>query len=484
MVVTRRSRSANNSLASNGNDDDTGSFISARDSRIARGGAPPPPPPPTPPPLPPPPPQLGAPDRQQGPVADTLGAHEMAAIPEEVELNNNIVNDTEGGNNMNEGNNGMAFEPNDNNIATIAIPPPAPAPAHQPIQYLQVRVPPPSQSQFLPSRIHRRHHHRSPPSNNTPNTMHNRNRPQRKGKGSSPSSPRNEGEIVRVLIPRNGFASERQLAECLSQAGAAEFGRQDEYHNRWDDDFGDDYSMDEYFDDGREKVLVAGMFRESDRVFVPLSIIYSDSHSFVGEVLCLKRPPPPPKRSQFRPTTKPRRSIFLTFLELMGIALVAFASWYMYGSAQLVDWEYVLEEAIFKIEKGFFATINFPFWLFDVLIEFPLREIYRHGPSVIGWEGEPLPRICARITYHGDESFWSRNIEECEQIYYAKESAAMQVRKPIVIGFLILMLFYMIKSIVAARALRRRERIDPNMVETYRAIQMLTRQLRRAVNTR
>ena len=94
------------------------------------------------------------------------------------------------------------------------------------------------------------------------------------------------------------------------------------------------------------------------------------------------------------------------------------------------------------------------------------------------------PKICARITYHGDELFWSRNIEECERIYAAKELAALQVRKPIVVAFLIGIVFYMIKSIVEARALRRRERVDPNMVETYRAIQMLTRQLRRAANGR
>lgn len=94
------------------------------------------------------------------------------------------------------------------------------------------------------------------------------------------------------------------------------------------------------------------------------------------------------------------------------------------------------------------------------------------------------PKICARITYHGDELFWSRNIEECERIYAAKELSALQVRKPIVVAFLIGIIFYMIKSIVEARALRRRERIDPNMVETYRAIQMLTRQLRRAANGR
>jgi hypothetical protein len=233
------------------------------------------------------------------------------------------------------------------------------------------------------------------------------------------------------------------------------------------------------------------MFRESDRAFIPLSVIYSDPTSFVGEVLCLKRPPPPiPKRhSHFRPangTTAAlqKQSIFIKFLEWMGIFVVALTSWYAYDASRRIDWEFVVNNALDEMESWVFAVINFPFKLFDVLIEIPLREVYRHGPSIVGWESEPLPRICARITYHGDESFWARNIDECERIYQSKELAAMQIRKPIVIGFLILVTFYMIKSIVEARALRmrQRERVDPNMVETYRAIQMLTRQLRRAVN--
>ena len=191
------------------------------------------------------------------------------------------------------------------------------------------------------------------------------------------------------------------------------------------------------------------MFREKDRVFIPLSVIYSNPTSFVDDVLCLKLPPLPKGRS-----------IFITFLELICIAIVGVASWWMNGAAQLADWDYMIDEVLYRTERCFFAIMNFPFWLFDRIIEFPLREIYRHGPSIIGWEGEPLPRICARITYHGDEAFWSRNLEECEQLYYAQESAAMQVRRPIVIGFFILALFYIVKSIVAARALRRRERIN------------------------
>lgn len=164
----------------------------------------------------------------------------------------------------------------------------------------------------------------------------------------------------------------------------------------------------------------------------------------------------------------------------MGILVVLYTSWYVYQASQHIEWEYIFN----KVEGCIFAAMNLPFILFDILIELPLREVYRHGPSIVGWEGEPLPRICSRITYHGDESFWTRNIDECERIYRSRELAAMQIRKPIVIGFLVLVSFYMIRSIMEARALRMRERVDPNMVETYRAIQMLTRQLRRALNAK
>ncbi|EJK58725.1 hypothetical protein THAOC_21123, partial [Thalassiosira oceanica] len=80
--------------------------------------------------------------------------------------------------------------------------------------------------------------------------------------------------------------------------------------------------------------------------------------------------------------------------------------------------------------------------------------------------------------------YWSRNMDECERIYRSKEAAAMQIRKPIAIGCMIFIAFFMVKSIVEARAraLQRQQRVDPNMVETYRAIHMLIRQLKRAGN--
>ena len=58
------------------------------------------------------------------------------------------------------------------------------------------------------------------------------------------------------MIPRNGFASERQLAECLGQAGAVDAGLHDRPGDMtWGDEFDDDYSMDAYFDDMKETTV-------------------------------------------------------------------------------------------------------------------------------------------------------------------------------------------------------------------------------------
>jgi len=540
MVVTRRARSLQ------GSDDDGGSLTSAEGGdqqqqqqqqlrapllgRQQQQQRPPPPPPPPPP---------------MNQTNNNANANTNANVNNNNNNHNDNVVDIDAGTNaINANNNNNVVDPvvhqppvvmtnnnaNQNNNSN-------PTNNDVDIQYLQVRVSPPTQSSntslLRPFHIHRRTRSSSyaptaigaaapqPQPSNTlgkrgGSNIHTGNRKSGTTNNNviskqqqQPPSSYTDGEIVRILIPPNGFASERQLAECLSQAGGEVTTTTEDNRGGGVADFVDEYnddaswdSMDEYYDYNhyyskqqqqsslRQSVNVAGMFRESDRVFIPLSVIYSNPISFVGDVLSLKRPPPPPppvKRPVVpspTPVVVTQRSIFLQFLEMFGIILVALISWWSYSAAMRVDWDHVLDVMITKFEVFVWGIFSLPFWLFDVLIEFPLRELYRYGPSVVGWEGEPLPRICAQITYTGDEGFWSRNIEECERIYRAKEDAAMLFRKPLLITVIVVVVFYMVKSIVEARALRRRERIDPNMVETFHAINMLTRQLRRAMNTR
>ena len=66
-------------------------------------------------------------------------------------------------------------------------------------------------------------------------------------------------------------------------------------------------------------------------------------------------------------------------------------------------------------------VVMVPFHFVEVVIEAPIKQIYRYGPSMFGWEGLSYPRICARITYHGDEAFWAKNLPECKKIFAAKE---------------------------------------------------------------
>lgn len=333
------------------------------------------------------------------------------------------------------------------------------------VQYLKVRVAAPS---YRPTKIFRRHRH-AQQSHKDSRQMH-----KRREQPNAFDAPSAQRDIVRVLIPTEGFVSEQQLSECLSQACNADNDRrQTSMHNYSDDRSWD--STEEYFEE--RKANVAGMFLESDGVFVPLSIIYSQPRAFTNDVLSMNRPI---RSEDRRPVNKSdaKSSIFVTFLEIVGIVAVTCASWMTYSATQRLDWDMATN----KLESIFLAVVNIPFYLFAVMIEFPLRELYRHGPSLIGWEGESLARICSRVTHYGDEDFWKRNMEECEEIYASKEAAAMQIRKPALIGVIVLILFYMVKSIVEAQAMRR-QHLDPNMVETYRAITMLARQLKRAVNT-
>ena len=110
---------------------------------------------------------------------------------------------------------------------------------------------------------------------------------------------------------------------------------------------------------------------------------------------------------------------------------------------------------------------------YHIIFDLPLRELYRYGPSIIGWEGANLPEICSRITYHGDREFWSRNIAECQRIYATKEEAFLRVTQPVVYSLLTVICFFFFRNLVATYAENRRGKDDAEMIATYRAFQTL-----------
>jgi hypothetical protein len=124
---------------------------------------------------------------------------------------------------------------------------------------------------------------------------------------------------------------------------------------------------------------------------------------------------------------------------------------------------------------------------YQFLFDLPLRELYRYGPSLIGfWEGMHITEICARITYHGDRSFWARNMDECHAIFAQKEEAFLRIARPAQYIGLATVVFWIVRHLVHAYAQERERgsvKIDRDMVETYRAVQTIVRQTNRTTGS-
>lgn len=120
-------------------------------------------------------------------------------------------------------------------------------------------------------------------------------------------------------------------------------------------------------------------------------------------------------------------------------------------------------------------SMNLLVWIIQRIFDVPIRELYRHGPNLIGWENLDLPTICSRITYHGDREFWRRNLDECYAIYGAKEEAFVRVSRPILYVILFLVSFVVIRHLVAVYAENKRDRTDQAVLETYHAFQTMIR---------
>jgi hypothetical protein len=221
---------------------------------------------------------------------------------------------------------------------------------------------------------------------------------------------------------------------------------------------------------------LVGLFVERNGVFVTLDHIVRHPRDFLNDrFLLLPVPPPPPL-----PPPPPALWHHLWF-------------WVTVLCVPCVAYLIVFHDAhLLAVEAG----RDLSFLVYDNSIELPLQELYRHGPWFIGWEGEPLSHICARITYHGDSNFWSRNPDECERIYAAKEEAFMRIARPVMYGVVLVFSLFALRVIVwemarirrehdaatqAARAKHLHPPPDREMIDTYRAFQVLLHQAGRVL---
>lgn len=144
--------------------------------------------------------------------------------------------------------------------------------------------------------------------------------------------------------------------------------------------------------------------------------------------------------------------------------------WILAGCPLLLYWSMrYFSNVLYFLE---YSTI----WLYKAVVQIPLLELYRYGPWIVGWEGASLPQICSRITYHGDEMFWERNLEECQRIFSQKEEAWLKVARPLWWIVLLGLLLLSVQWLVASFRSPTSPPVDREMVETYRAWQILLQQ--------
>eukprot|EP00934_Nitzschia_sp_Nitz4_P007101 Nitzschia sp. Nitz4//scaffold329_size19327//8787//9693//NITZ4_008728-RA/size19327-exonerate_est2genome-gene-0.8-mRNA-1//-1//CDS//3329547996//7091//frame0 len=102
----------------------------------------------------------------------------------------------------------------------------------------------------------------------------------------------------------------------------------------------------------------------------------------------------------------------------------------------------------------------------------PIQELYLQGPAPFGWEGLPTREICSRLSHFGGVDFWSRHDEECMTlIEQRQEILGKRLGIPLLLLVGVWFLLWMIQRIV--RWLRKKDDVDPRMVEVYHAVQTI-----------
>lgn len=222
------------------------------------------------------------------------------------------------------------------------------------------------------------------------------------------------------------------------------------------------------FNNGNKPPAIAGLFVERNGLFVSLEHLLS-TPSLRSNTFGLTYFPPPPQP----PPPTPWYKESWVWILASGPIVIGLVHWLFqwYGPQIWMASSWILSS------------------LFDATVQLPLQELYRYGPWFIGWEGASLPAVCARITYYGDATFWRRNLPECESIYKVKEEAFLRVARPSLYAVLSVIVLWLLGQILRHfRHVARYRHLQatsmappPEMVDTYRAFQVLLRQVRKGM---
>jgi hypothetical protein len=302
------------------------------------------------------------------------------------------------------------------------------------------------------------------------------------------------GSVLANVFIDSGMTAER-LGRCIVQAVAATSSEYSStgYNNN-------DDGMNQNYRSSTTTTSLVGLFGKDDRVFYSLEFILAmDPADGARRLFCVTKPV---RRKAARMKDTGTGDIdylssifpYMTahnLLVAVGILFVA-----VFIAPIVVDrfdgWNQLIISLLLSIPSDLPSMWR----LVSYFLDWPAREMYRYGPSIVGWEGRELIDICTQMNrqyYFGgfgrdgynqeDREYWRQNIGACETIYRMKEESFARMCRPfwyltvLVVGFFAMQ--RLAEKFFAKPSGPQLNRVDRAILDTYRAITMLTREHQR-----
>ncbi len=269
-----------------------------------------------------------------------------------------------------------------------------------------------------------------------------------------------------------GMTSER-LGRCIIQAVSPTSA------HSWD--YNDEFTS-------SHRSNLAGLFGKDDRVFYSLEFILAmDPLDSANRIFCVTKPirHKVPTAGQSDNTNWSSISTYMTFDNLLVAAAVLFVA-IVIGPTTL----------IYSIVLLVPQDLPSAWRIVSYVLDWPAREIYRYGPSIVGWEGRDLIDICTQMNRryyfvglgrdghnYEDREYWRQNPEACETIYRMKEESFARMCRPVWYLIVLVAGFYAVQRVVqkffAKSSGPPLNRVDRAVLDMYRALQILSKEHQR-----
>ena len=269
-----------------------------------------------------------------------------------------------------------------------------------------------------------------------------------------------------------GMTAER-LGRCIIQAVSPT--------STYSRDYNDEFTS-------NHRSNLAGLFGKDDRVFYSLEFILAmDPLDGANRIFCVTKPVRRKVATADRSGNIDWSSIstYVTFDNLLVAAAALFLA-IIIGPSNLV---YSVVLLVPQDLPSAWRIVSY-------VLDWPAREIYRYGPSIVGWEGRDLIDICTQMNRryyfvglgrdshnYEDREYWRQNPEACETIYRMKEESFARMCRPFWYLILLVAGFYAIQRVVqkffAKPSGPPLNRVDRAVLDMYRALQTLSKEHQR-----